>query len=41
MWWIIFAGFGGFFFGIFTAGLLNAAKTADEWAISEMPRSME
>ena len=40
-WWIILAGFGGFFFGIFTAALLNAAKTADECAIREMPRNME
>ena len=41
MWWIIFAGFGGFAFGIVMAALLNAAKTADEWAIREMPRNAE
>lgn len=41
MWWIIFAGLGGFFFGIVTAALLNAASAADEWAIREMPRNAE
>ena len=41
MWWIIFAGFGGFMLGIVTAALLNAAKTADEWAIRDMPRNVE
>lgn len=41
MWWIIFAGFGGFFFGLVTAALLNAAKTAVEWAIREMPRNVD
>ena len=36
MWWIIFAGFGGFIFGLVTASLLSAAKTANEWVIREM-----
>lgn len=27
--------------GIVTAALLNAAKTADEWAIRDMPRNVE
>lgn len=41
MWWIIFAGFGGFFFGFLTSSWLNAAKEADEWAIRDMPRNAE
>ncbi len=41
MWWIVIAGFGGFMFGLVTAALLASAKTADEWAIREMPRNME
>lgn len=39
MWRIIFAGIGGFWLGIITAALLNAAKEADEWVIHESPKN--
>jgi hypothetical protein len=41
MWWIIFAGFGGFMLGFTAAAWLNAAKTADEWAIRDLPMNAE